>query len=219
MKTGTGQKTPFWSRTCLKWGDTALFQLQQPYRRSWVISNASMWLSSNKLTHHELKSSLLHEAETLKLRKLARNYRLGKQRRHRQSCIWCKTSLRVEWFQWKVASYPVKVKCWCTLNFTPHWVGQTAGQLACSRQLPYELNTMLQCWESADYSQSAPYIVLEFGISLVGQRPSYSTYRCWQSSGQGWAQPCSSACWFIPSVKQTLTGLWLAFSILFWYSL
>lgn len=64
-----------------------LFQLQQRYSRSWVISNPSLWLSSNELTHHELQSSLLHEAETLKLRKLAHNYRLGKQTRHSQSYI------------------------------------------------------------------------------------------------------------------------------------
>lgn len=47
-----------------------LFQLQQRYSRSWVISNPSLWLSYNELTHHKLQSSLLHEAETLKLKNL-----------------------------------------------------------------------------------------------------------------------------------------------------
>lgn len=55
----------------------------------------------------------------------------------------------------------MKVKHLCT--FTSHWIRQTVhGQLECSGQLQYDLAVMLQRWESAVYSHSASYVILEF---------------------------------------------------------
>lgn len=65
-----------------------LFQLHQPYSRSWVIFNPS----SNKLTHWELQLSLFHKAKTPELRKLAHNYWLGNQTKPSKAVLSIKTS-------------------------------------------------------------------------------------------------------------------------------